>query len=728
MRKRQRAGFFQRHGLTIVFALFWLSALGFYIFGYVSVSEPPPALRFPQIMAIALAAIVPIGLMASLSRYMFESKRLALSARRMEWLADRVTTAPMAANEDLTGRAAAVRHELDLLSQALDSTLARVAAIEEMLENNVAAVERAGSSAQIRAQMIRDLLQSERAQLTAIADTLSRSATAVVEAVGNGIEAARETNSRAIKEIASAEEMLARQIANLGQAAETSERAMTARLQDLEAAAVHLEESASRNVVAADGLTARLSQQHGTLSGAGERLQELTAHLESVMRVQADLLARVEQASGALSEDMQKAMGQAVNQVSAAMENIQSRASAAGSTLRSEADAAAMAGSNAAQAIERAARAARDASEGLRAAVGAEMAALTDHLGKGVRSLDDVAITVGQTLSSADQSSQSLAASLDATIRNVEEASRRLFTILEGIESRSAAAKGTLDEAAIEMEQRLARVPELAAEHASRLSSLLEDQAGRMGALAQSLATRTKALAETQPSAPIGNGARHVPAAAEDATDERSVRPQIVRGNGTARSAGPARRFGLRLRRGNAEPGDTDNAPAPLGSTTEGNTQAGASFWGTLFSRIDEDSELPPQPDATPREQEGLETESPLETLNAIAIDLDRLLEEDPPVDLWKRYRSGDRSVFARRLVTLKDQGLEERIRRKYDSDFEFREHAERYLERCESLIANARSQGDQGGDEQTHLGAHTGRLYELLKGAVSPARNASQD
>src|SRR5262249_30847202 len=42
-----------------------------------------------------------------------------------------------------------------------------------------------------------------------------------------------------------------------------------------------------------------------------------------------------------------------------------------------------------------------------------------------------------------------------------------------------------------------------------------------------------------------------------------------------------------------------------------------------------------------------------IETLQAMAIALDRFLEDDPPLDLLRRYRSGERNVFARRLVAV---------------------------------------------------------------------------
>jgi hypothetical protein len=105
-----------------------------------------------------------------------------------------------------------------------------------------------------------------------------------------------------------------------------------------------------------------------------------------------------------------------------------------------------------------------------------------------------------------------------------------------------------------------------------------------------------------------------------------------------------------------------------------------------------------------------------LETLYALAIDLDRLLEEDPPMELWKRYRSGEPDAFARRLLTLNSAGLEHRIRAKYRDDAEFRDHANRYRQRFGEIAGSTAN-----GSGAVLLSSPAGRLYTLLNDALRP-------
>jgi hypothetical protein len=312
--------------------------------------------------------------------------------------------------------------------------------------------------------------------------------------------------------------------------------------------------------------------------------------------------------------------------------------------------------------------------------------------------------------------------------------------VLDQIAERSKSARGTLDDASREMEGRLAHLPELAAEHAARLSSLLEDQASRMSALAEALGARGKPAREIpeaslraslEPPAPIAEpvASETPPLAPKAFADEAPLAPApaILRAEREeAQSEGPGgagsvRRFSLLRRRTSAEA--VQRAPeAHIGEQEAEGTTGG--FWSALFSRIEGEASSERAPASAPSEDEPAQdfesaARAVVEGLHALAIDLDRLLEEEPPMELWKRYRSGERNVFARRLLTLKGQGIEERIRHKYRDDTEFRDHADHYIEHFEELLARARTHDRERVLEDTYLSSHTGRLYQLIKDAV---------
>jgi len=108
-----------------------------------------------------------------------------------------------------------------------------------------------------------------------------------------------------------------------------------------------------------------------------------------------------------------------------------------------------------------------------------------------------------------------------------------------------------------------------------------------------------------------------------------------------------------------------------------------------------------------------------VEKLQALAIDLDRALGDDPAPDMWRRYINGERSVFTRRLVASIGRDGADRIAQRYAHDTEFRHHAERYMTEFEGLLDDAASRDRDQILVETFLTSQTGRLYLLVAAAT---------
>src|SRR5690606_14290904 len=70
-----------------------------------------------------------------------------------------------------------------------------------------------------------------------------------------------------------------------------------------------------------------------------------------------------------------------------------------------------------------------------------------------------------------------------------------------------------------------------------------------------------------------------------------------------------------------------------------------------------------------------------------IAVDLTRALDDAPPSDIWRRYKSGERDVFMRRLWALDSESLRSQIADRYRNEPAFQTDVRSYMAEFESLL-----------------------------------------
>jgi hypothetical protein len=108
-----------------------------------------------------------------------------------------------------------------------------------------------------------------------------------------------------------------------------------------------------------------------------------------------------------------------------------------------------------------------------------------------------------------------------------------------------------------------------------------------------------------------------------------------------------------------------------------------------------------------------------IESLDALAIDIARMIDHDAATELWDRYHRGENNVFSRKLYTPQGQRAFDEIRTKYSSDRAFMQTVDRYIVEFERLLEEV-SRDDRGQViARTYLTSETGKVYTMLAHAA---------
>jgi len=106
-------------------------------------------------------------------------------------------------------------------------------------------------------------------------------------------------------------------------------------------------------------------------------------------------------------------------------------------------------------------------------------------------------------------------------------------------------------------------------------------------------------------------------------------------------------------------------------------------------------------------------------SLDALSVDIARMIDHDAATELWDRYNRGERNVFTRRLYTLQGQQAFDEIRKRYRADREFKQTVDRYIAEFEWLLEDV-SRDDRGQVvTRTYLTSETGKVYTMLAHAA---------
>jgi hypothetical protein len=105
--------------------------------------------------------------------------------------------------------------------------------------------------------------------------------------------------------------------------------------------------------------------------------------------------------------------------------------------------------------------------------------------------------------------------------------------------------------------------------------------------------------------------------------------------------------------------------------------------------------------------------------LDALTLDIARLIDRDMASEMWARYQRGERKAFTKRLYTAAGQKAFDEVSRKYRSDRAFKQTVDRYITEFERLLDDVSRDDRSTTTLRNYLTSESGLVYTLLAHAA---------
>ncbi|MGE0409298.1 MAG: hypothetical protein AB7P23_08565 [Amphiplicatus sp.] len=626
------------------------------------------------------------------------------------------------AAENAMSVGAAVRGQMDALNVGLDGALTRLATVEAMIRQHVAAIETASESVETRAAGAVSRVSAERARLIELTEHLNSQADAFAAAIAEKAQASIEALHSAGDFTDRAESHLEERLARLDSAAQLALRSFEA-LSDALAAA---DESvrASTEQIDASTIENRAAMERATRAS------------EAAAEAAARNAANVGAAAARASQEARKAAEDAIETSS--------------------------------QEAERASRAAYEAAEREARRIAETTHGVIDNVKRSANEmLNAVATDAGKATSAASQMSEAARLSADAAAH----ASANIVKASVDAKKNAEAALSMAEKTTARMDERnkaLASARAALEQENARLESLIDEQRKRADRLADAIASQTERLSklaesqlrEQEASVRLAEAQLALQKKADEAA--RAAQEQ----EGAARARAEEKRAPV------TEPAAETAKPAPKPAQEEPvlnlNKPAGKERERPQNAAREEAPQKKPARRREPPLTLGKENERPAETakrdkqavswreildatddaepldlaavsakepdpagdgaataikiiseLQNFTFDLETRLYGDPPLSLRERFDHGDRNVFANRLLRLNETDVKRRIRMESGRDKAFERDIHDFLQGFERLLEDATTSETADEDLEEYLSSPLGRVYLLIGATV---------
>jgi hypothetical protein len=697
--------------LAAAFCVLWIGGLGGYAAGYAA-SPAARGMDAGWLAVFAAAVLAPCALALFCAALLREARNLRAQSRSIAAAAGALIRPDEQAARNVAKLGAAMRRELDQFNRAVDEAASRLAALQSGNAERLDVAGKAVAAAEARVDAAAQKLAAEREKLQGFSQSLEQAVSSVAETLNARVADARAAARAAAEGLDVEHKAIGALLEQLTSASGGAASRAAAMAQEFEKQSQRLESAAEAASARSDQVMQRHERHRAGLNETLERLKAENDNMTRALEAQRDGFSKLVAVMAEEAKRVDSFANDGVRRIDSAAAAISQRIVETAQTLANE--------------IERLKTQSELSSSGIGQAV--------------------------EIIKSAGDTSYENASRLGAQLSHLSESAAR--------------AAMQVDAGISKLQQFMADLPRDVTSHAEQLRGVVEGQALAINDLSGRIANAYDQLQalESQklvkPGAPIAGPATAAlapPQNAQPPAAEASPQPAALpEPPPITQTASPPAELAV-----TAAPMLQSDAPAPAPKThsplterivnapppvapapdpTQGKTDAAAAQefkgWLGIAKRLvrlggpDESVAETPGPQRNwemkqllqAAEQAG-QGESPaavatrhaIESLQSLAIDIDRFLEDDPPLDYLRRYRAGERDIFARRLLQVISRDTAERLTRKYKNDAEFREAVDRYCTQFESMMADIQTGGGDAAKSEATLNAPVGKAYMAL-------------
>src|SRR6516225_8304616 len=287
------------------------------------------------------------------------------------------------------------------------------------------------------------------------------------------------------------------------------------------------------------------------------------------------------------------------------------------------------------------------------------------------------------------------------------ESTARFGEVMQGMKQMAAEMQQELEATREQLRRGILELPQETAENTAQMRRVIVDQIEALAELNRIVARHGRALDAVEPTrrdveqlyASGGGRAQARPVRADIASSQQQPPARDITGAPTRRAGPPTL------------------SPVPGGK--DDNKGRNGGWLSELLTRASRDTDAAAaqgSPGEAPRAEDG--ARESIESLDALSVDIARMIDNDAAADLWERYKRGERGAFTKRLYTAQGQRAFEEIRGKYRSDADFRQTVEHYIHEFERLLDDvSRERGPVVA--RNYLTSDTGKVYTMLAHAA---------